>query len=324
MRLSLAQTSKGTENRGFEDGRAAMQDRSNFVIGYHADGRPWRPYISKVVVDMGLISNLYLNLRHLELTIENHSKLEIPEETILAHLLSLRIAGTNIRTASNITELIKCCPNLLALDLKSAFISDEKVRPIMLSCLQIEMLDLSFAGFDCEILSVLASAAANLPQLKVLIILGCVYPLTGTGVNIKFDHKSSLPGKEIILDLLQRFPCLVSLLGVNKSWMKVSDFMRTSPDFVGIGEQSHRTLLSYPAQYRSTVKHSTYKLECSGRWSVLEEGTQDWHTAWGTRYTCLPGSRLTSDLLRSTTTKRQHINRVKGFSRFSRSGNKRP
>ena len=78
MRLSLAQTNKGTENRGFEDGRAAMQDRSNFVIGYHADGRPWGPYISKVVVDLGLISNLYPNLRHLELTIENHSKLENP------------------------------------------------------------------------------------------------------------------------------------------------------------------------------------------------------------------------------------------------------
>ena len=187
MRLSLAQTNRGTENRGFEDGRAAMQDCSNFVIGYHADGRPWGPYISKVVVDMGLISNLYTNLRHLELTIENHSKLEIPEETILAHLLSLRIAGTNIRTDSNITELIKCCPNLLALDLESAFIPEEKVIPIMLSCLQIEMLDLSFAGFDCEILSVLASAAANLPQLKVLIVLGCVYPLTGTGVNTKFD-----------------------------------------------------------------------------------------------------------------------------------------
>ena len=40
MRVALAQTIKGTENRGFEDGRAAMQDRSNFVIGYHADGRP--------------------------------------------------------------------------------------------------------------------------------------------------------------------------------------------------------------------------------------------------------------------------------------------
>ena len=118
--------------------------------------------------------------------------------------------------------------------------------------------------------------------------------------------------------------CLVSLLGVNKSWMKVSDFTGTSLDFVGIGEQSHGTLLSYPAQYRSTVKHSTYKLECTGRWSVFEEGTQDWHTAWGARYICLRGSRLTSDLLRSTTTKRQHINRVKGFSHFSRSGNKRP
>ena len=62
-----------------------MQDHSNFVIGYHADGRPWGPYISKVVVDMGLISNL----THLELTIENHSTLEIPEGTSLAHLLSL-------------------------------------------------------------------------------------------------------------------------------------------------------------------------------------------------------------------------------------------
>ena len=316
-RLSLAQSNKYKENNCFavEDGRAAMEDRSNFIMGHWPDGRPIGPHVSSIVIDFGLISKLYSNLRHLEFTVENHAKFKVPKETWLEHLVSLRLAGTNIRTTSNVIELINCCPNLLALDLKGAFIPHKNLTGIMQSCRQLEMLDLSFAGLDCEMFSVLKSVAANLPQLKVLITIGCVYPLKGAGVDIDIDSNSSLfrkdlkPGKEIVLNLLRQFSCLVSLLGIDEGWMNVNDFAHTSLNYVGIGNTSPVTLTTYPAQYRTTANHHTYRLERRGKWTVLEEGTKDWHTAWGTKYISLPGSKSTNDLLRDTTTDTQHIRR---------------
>ena len=283
---------------GSEDGRAAKMDFSDCVVGPTPDGEYTGNDIPKDLIDFGLIAKLFPNLSHLELKI-SRATLGITEGTSFSKLASLRLVGGNIQKATKITDAVKMCPNLQALDLKGSFIPRDELSSLARSCLQIEVLDLSFVGFNCDIFPALKIVAENIPQLKVLIILGSVYPLSNH--DDEFDNSktnnSSLAPKYGALALLKKFSCLKSFLGADEQWMGVDGYLETSLSFVGVGLTMIATMQSFPAQYSTSVEHRTYKRDQKGEWIPIVEGTDHWHEVWGSRYTCLPETKPTADIL---------------------------
>ena len=266
-RLSLAQYNKHVENASFEDGRAAKMDFSACVVGLPLDGEYTGNDIPKDLIDYGLIAKLFPNLSHLELKI-SRATLGMYEGSSFTKLACLRLVGGNIQKATKITDAVKMCPNLQALDLKGSFIPQDEISSLARSCLQIEMLDLSFVGFNCNIFPALEIVAENIPQLKVLIILGSVYPLSNHDDefdNIKTNN-SSLAPKYGALALLKKFSCLKSFLGADEQWMGVDGYLETSLSFVGVGLTMIATMQSFPAQYSTSVEHRTYKRDQKGEW----------------------------------------------------------